>query len=264
MIKKPMAIKLFFGTIVLVIAVAYIVTGIYLYLNQRKMLYFPQPGVLNTTEQTIEIHNGNITLRGWVANEHNNNAIIYFGGNAERPEVSINDFKQLFSNQTIYFINYRGYGESDGTPTETNLYADALAIYDHIAPQHNHITVIGRSLGTGVATYLATQRNIHKLILVTPFDCLANIGQSIYPVFPVKLIMKDRYNSADRAKDITAQTLIVIAEQDQVIPRNSTDKLIEEFNPGILEVTVIQEATHNNIQNYTQYYLRLRGFVNGE
>ncbi|MEA3267412.1 MAG: alpha/beta hydrolase [Candidatus Fermentibacteria bacterium] len=254
-------IQTFVASALVVIAVGYIATAAYLYMNQRKFLYFPQPGVLATGEQQIEIRNGDITLRGWVVNPGNSNAIIYFGGNGERPEASIVDFKDLFSNHTIYFINYRGYGESDGSPTETGLYDDAMAIYDHISPDHNHIIVIGRSLGTGVATYLATERDIHRLVLVEPYDCLVNIAQATYPIFPMRLMMKDRYNSAERASRITAPTLIIKAENDQIIPGTSTDNLIARFNRDILETATIPEATHNNIQNYTQYYMLLRDFI---
>ncbi|MCK5034287.1 MAG: alpha/beta hydrolase [Candidatus Sabulitectum sp.] len=262
--KKRHPIKTFVASALVVIAVGYITTAAYLYLNQRKFLYFPQPGVLATGEQQIEIRNGDITLRGWVVNPGSSNAIIYFGGNGERPESSIVDFKDLFSSHTIYLINYRGYGESDGSPTETGLYDDAMAIYDHIAPAHNHIIVIGRSLGTGVATYLATERDIHRLVLVEPYDCLMNIAQATYPIFPMQLMMKDKYNSAERVSQIAAPTLIIKAENDQIIPGSSTDNLIAQFNRDILETATIPEATHNNIQDYTQYYMLLRDFISTE
>ncbi len=262
--KKRNPIKTFVASALVVIAVGYIATAAYLYLNQRKFLYFPQPGVLATGEQQIEIRNGDITLRGWVVNPGCSNAIIYFGGNGERPEASIVDFKDLFSTHTIYLINYRGYGESDGSPTETGLYDDAMAIYDRIAPDHNHIIVIGRSLGTGVATYLATERDIHRLVLVEPYGCLMNIAQATYPIFPMQLMMKDKYNSAERASRITAPTLIIKAENDQIIPGTSTDNLIAQFNRDILETATIPEATHNNIQDYTRYYMLLRDFIGTE
>lgn len=262
--NKRNPIRTFVASVLVVVAVGYMATAAFLYLNQRKFLYFPQEGVLQTSEQQIEIRNGDITLRGWVVNPGSSNAIIYFGGNGERPEASIVDFKDLFSTHTIYFINYRGYGESDGSPTETGLYDDAMAIYDHIAPEHNHIIVIGRSLGTGVATYLATERDIHRLVLVEPYDCLVNIAQATYPIFPMQLMMKDKYNSAERASQITTPTLIIKAENDQIIPGTSTDNLIAQFNRDILETATIPEATHNNIQDYTQYYMLLRDFIGTE
>ncbi len=265
--KKKQPARTFVASALTVIAIGYLVVSAYLYINQRKFLYFPPDAALQTTKETIEINNGSFTLRGWVVNETDNdtnNAIIYFGGNAERPDLSTADFKELFSGQTIYFINYRGYGNSDGTPTEVALYDDAMAIYDYIAPQHNHISVIGRSLGTGVATYLATQRDIHKMVLVTPFDCITNIAQATYPIFPMQLLLKDNYNSAERAPQITTPTLIIMAGNDRVIPASSTDKLIQQFTAITPQVSVIEDATHNTIQDYTQYYLLLRDFMTEE
>lgn len=260
--KRRSPVKVFVSSALIVIAVGYIAVGAYLYINQRKFLYFPQPGVLSTTEQTIEIPVGTVTLRGWVVNQSEEDAVIYFGGNAERPEASLEDFKYLFDNQAVYILNYRGYGESDGSPTEKNLCSDAMAIYDRIVLSHNNISVIGRSLGSGVAVYLAAQRKVHKLVLVTPFNCLADIAQGIYPVFPMRLMMKDKYDSEQIAPVITAQTLIIKAENDEVIPAESTDRLISAFNKNYLETTIIPEAGHNNIQDYTQYYMLLRDFIN--
>ncbi|MCD6588861.1 MAG: alpha/beta hydrolase [Candidatus Fermentibacteraceae bacterium] len=258
--RNPM--KTFITSALVVMAVGYVATATYLYINQRKFLYFPPQGVLPTSEQTVEIQSGTVTLRGWVVNEDSEDAVIYFGGNAERPEASLEDFKYLFNNQAVYIINYRGYGESDGSPTEKNLCSDAMAIYDRVVLDHNNISVIGRSLGSGVAVYLATQRKVHRLVLVTPFNCLADIAQGIYPVFPMRLIMKDKYDSEQIASVITAQTLIIRAENDEVIPAESTDRLISVFNKNYLETAIIPEAGHNNIQDYTQYYMLLRDFIN--
>jgi pimeloyl-ACP methyl ester carboxylesterase len=250
-------------TIILIAAVVCLSISVYMYLNQRAFIYFPQPGVLYTTEKPVEIPSGDITLRGWVLNEGREEAIIYFGGNAERPEYSIPDFKDVFENQTVYLVNYRGYGESDGRPTEEGLYADALAIYDHVSARHDRVAVIGRSLGTGVATYLASQRGVDRLVLIEPFSSMVNVAQAAYPIFPVRLMMKDRYDSAGRAGSITAQTLIIFAGRDEIIPRRSTEILISEFDQDILEVVEIEGATHNGIQDYPQYYRVLGEFLQG-
>lgn len=261
--KKHISIKSLTIKILLTLVVMYVIVGVYLYLNQRKFLYRPQPGVLQITEQPVELSVNKIILRGWVVNQNKDDAIIYFGGNAERPEASLEDFKYLFNNQAVYMINYRGYGESEGLPSEKHLCLDAVAIYDHIADDHNHISVIGRSLGSGVAVYLATERDVHRLVLVTPYDCMANIAQSIYPIFPVKLMMTDPYNSAQRVQNITAPTLIIKAENDEVIPAESTDDLVKHFCLITPQVATVHNATHNDIQLYTGYHILLRDFVTG-
>ncbi len=241
-------------------AIVYLAICVYMYLNQRAFIYFPQRGALYTGEKPVEICSGEIILRGWVLNEGCDEAVIYFGGNAERPEAGIPDFKRVFSSQTVYLINYRGYGESEGSPSEEGFYADALAIYDHISQSHSKVSVIGRSLGTGVATYLAVERDVGRLVLVEPFDSMVNVARSAYPFFPVKFMLKDRYDSAGRAGRITSRTLFIIAGKDEIIPRWSTEGLIPEFDQDILEVVVIENAAHNDIQNYPQYYLVLEEF----
>lgn len=242
-------------------AIVYLAVCVYVYLNQRAFIYFPQRGVLYTGEKPIEIRSGEITLRGWVLNEGCDEAVIYFGGNAERPEAGIPDFKRIFSSQTVYLINYRGYGESGGSPSEEGFYADALAIYDHISQNCTKVSVIGRSLGTGVATYLAVERDVDRLVLVEPFDSMVSIARAAYPFFPAGLMLKDRYDSAGRAGSITSRTLFIIAGKDEIIPRWSTEKLISEFDREILEVVVIEEATHNDIGSFPQYYRVLGEFV---
>jgi pimeloyl-ACP methyl ester carboxylesterase len=259
--RKHNPIKTFVISALVVMAAGYVAAGTYLYINQRKFLYFPPQGVLPPSEPTIEIQSGSVILRGWVANENSKDAVIYFGGNAERPGESLDDFRNLLGNHAVYMINYRGYGNSDGSPTEKDLFIDALAIYDHAAASHCNISVIGRSLGTGVAVFLATERDVHKLVLVEPYDCLANIAQTIYPIFPMAIIMKDKYNSAKIAPLITAPTLIITAGNDEVIPAESTCRLVSALNSSILETATVPEAFHNNIQNYTQYYMLLRDFI---
>lgn len=241
-------------------AVIYIAAAAYLYIEQRSFIYHPTVGVQPTGESEIEIDRGDAVLRGWIVNPGREHAVIYFGGNAERIENCIPDYRDLFPEHTVYFVNYRGYGESTGTPTEGNLCSDAVAIYDAVIPDHENITVLGRSLGTGVAAYLAANRQVHQLILVTPFDCLENIAADMYPIFPVGLIMKDRFDSAELAPRITAPTLVIMAENDSVIPRESTERLISAFDPATVQTAVIENATHDDIQAYTQYLMRIRDF----
>ena len=75
-----------------------------------------------------------------------------------------------------------------------------------------------------------------RLVLIEPFDCMVNVARAAYPFLPVKFMMKDRYDSAGRAGSITAETLIIMAERDEIIPGWSTENLISEFDRDILEV----------------------------
>ena len=115
-----------------------------------------------------------------------------------------------------------------------------------------------------MATYLASQRDVDRLVLIEPFDNMVNVARAAYPIFPVKFMLKDRYDSASRAGNITAGTLIIMAGKDEIIPARSTESLISEFDQGILEVVVIEDATHNDIQNYPEYYRLMEEFVTSE
>ena len=120
---------------------------------------------------------------------------------------------------------------------------------------------MGRSLGSGVATYIAANRKIDRLILVTPFDSIENVANQIYRIFPVILLLKDKFRSLDRVKDIKAESLILVAENDSVIPRLRTDKLITLFDKEKLTTIVIQHASHNDISDHPEFAQGIRRFL---
>lgn len=250
-------LKAFFGITILV----YVLMGILLFANQRSQIYFSVPEVEINLAESFSIRNKDVVLKGWVLNQGKSDAIIYFGGNAENVGYNIPQFKELFREYTVYLLNYRGYGGSSGKPTESSLYDDALHIYDEIKPNHNTISVIGRSLGSAVATYLASARDVQKLVLVTPFDSIRKIAQQVFWMYPMSLLLKDQYDSYLNVEKINADTLVVIAGNDGIIPRESSDNLVAMFNQDQLSVVVIKDATHNSISNHEAFSTALDEFL---
>ena len=206
----------------------YLLLAALLYVFQRNFLYFPSPKITHGFE-TMHISVDDQTLEIIVLNTGERDAILYFGGNGESVVANAPDYTATFPNQTVYLVNYRGYGGSTGTPTEKTIYADAQLVYDRTSSQHEKMSVIGRSLGSGVATQLASTRKIHKMVLITPYDAIQNIAQDQYPMFPIKFLLKDKFDSVSRIRNIDSDTLIVIAEYDSVIPKKYSDRLIAEF-----------------------------------
>ncbi|PSW19870.1 alpha/beta hydrolase [Photobacterium sanctipauli] len=225
---------------------------------QRQFLYFPQDASHVYGEMNISFDVDGTQLLGWVLNEGQPKALIYYGGNAESIEANIPFFKSVIPDYTIYLIPYRGYGNNVGTPTEKVLYSDAVHVFQSVKTKHESISLMGRSLGSGVATYVAANRQVDKLILVTPFDSVENVAKDIYWMFPVSWMIKDRFNSLGRVKEITAQTYIFVAEDDRVIPRARTDQLIAEFSDQLVEVIVIAGAGHNDISQFPDYVSGLK------
>ncbi|ABV36881.1 conserved hypothetical protein [Shewanella sediminis HAW-EB3] len=244
----------------------YLSVCLVVFLLQRKLLYFPTPPLLHFSppmEATkVSFENGGERLSGWVVNEGRAKALLYYGGNAENIEYNITFFKDNLPDYTIYLIAYRGYGDSTGEPTEAHLYSDALHIFDQVTAEHSQLSLLGRSLGSGVATYVATHREVDKLVLVTPFDSTANVARSVYWMFPVSLLITDKYESAKRAPNIVAKTTIIYAENDNVIPRESTERLIEAFSHRLENSILIRSADHNDISEFPEYAVRLKRALN--
>lgn len=244
----------------LVIVLGYLSVIGFFYLFQRSFLYFPTEKYEHSYDR-IGIPSQGETIEVIVLNSGNSKALIYFGGNGEAVVANAEDFLSNFSDLTIYLVNYRGYGGSSGEPTESGIFADALTIYDQVKELHSDISVVGRSLGSGVATFLAANRPIKKVALITPYDSVLNMAKAQFAMLPVRLILKDRYDSLSRASHIKSKVLIVAAEHDQVIPMSHTQRLMNAFQSDQVVFKVIKNAGHNNLSNSIVYYKTLSDFI---
>jgi len=243
------------------LTIAYIAICFLLFLFQRQMIYFPTsevsvPGVAHTVLDT-----GEVRIKVWILNPGKEKALIYFGGNAENVAYNIDDFGTLFVDHTVYLVNYRGYGGSSGSPHEEGFYSDALFAYDHIMKQHTVLCVMGRSIGAAVATYLASKRDVEKLILVTPFDSAVNVGKKIYWFFPMGLILKEKLDSTSRAAKITTDTLIIAAANDRIIPYEHTHNLVQAFTKTRVEVVTLGDTGHNTVHLHPDYKKIIAAFM---
>jgi len=251
-------------TILLTVLISYIVVGILLTIFQRKLIYFPTEKSKHSFNQKIFDSDGQKIIVVRMNNEINNisdSAILYFGGNAESVVDTAYDFHNKIIHQPIYFVNYRGYGGSSGTPEEQGLYIDALNIYDAISAKYKNISVIGRSLGSGVATYLASERSVEKLILVTPFDSIQNVAQKRFPYYPMSILLQDKFDSINRAKKIMAPTLILSAENDEVVKTKHTEALKIAFKHSLIKNIVIPNSGHNTLSINKQYHESINTFL---
>jgi len=242
-------------------ALVYVGLGLLLYSAQRSILYYPTPDLGGYGAESLRIDSHGESLKVWRLNGNHDDAIIYFGGNAEEVAANVPTFTRIFDDATVYLVNYRGYGGSSGSPTEQALYADAMAIFDHLAERHRRVATIGRSLGSGVATYLASVRDVERMVLVTPFDSIENVAARRYPIFPISLLLKDKFRSAEHVTTVDAPTLVLIAEHDQVIPREHTESLIDAFGEHDLTIVTLDDTTHNTIDDSPAYAAVLEEFL---
>ncbi len=232
----------------------------YMYLTQRSFIYFPEHTRPARIPSNFEFTNDGHKLRGWVLNKQQEDAVLYFGGNGESLEYSLPLYKRIFPGRAVYMLSYRGYGDSEGTPTEAGIYSDADILYELVKGKHRSVSLVGRSLGSGVATYLAANKEVKQLALITPFDSLVSLASSHYPIFPVALLLRDRYPSLQRVQKITAPTLILYAANDRIVPESNTQALIAAFPSDQITVSRIESAGHNSISQFEEYSSGLQEF----
>ena len=247
-----------------------------LYIFQERLIFFPQPLTEEDADKISKRHpnaediaiksSDGVILRGWLVKNSKlmrPPLIIYFGGNAEEVSYLIDEAGR-FNGWSLALMNYRGYGLSQGKPSEKNLFSDAISLYDYMMKRddidHKKIIVMGRSLGTGVATYLAQMRRVEGVILVSPFDSLTNIGKKTFPFLPVNLILRHRFDSISRAHSISAPLLVLVAADDKIISARHSEKLAQRWG-GEHYLTIIKGQDHNTISNSETYWKRIKDFL---
>ena len=237
------------------IFVAFVYVGLcaVLFFFQRSLIYYPQPRPQGEVSATLPLSVGGAELVISVRAHEGPNAIVYFGGNGENVTYNLPSFSEAFPGHALYLMNYRGYGGSSGDPSEAGISQDALALFDYVHARHPNVIVMGRSLGSGVAIRLASQRPATRLVLITPFASIAELGARQFPMFPVKWLIRDRYESWRYAPLIDVPTLLVVAEHDEIIPRASTDALYARFRSGIATLCTIPATGHNTISATPMY-----------
>jgi len=197
-----------------------------------------------------------------------NPLVVYFGGNAEEVSWMLDSIGNPERGETPsiawLLVDYRGYGGSEGSPSETALVADALAFFDHAAGlsgvDPKRIYAFGRSLGSGVAVALAAARPVAGLILPTPYDSLAAVAKRYYWYLPVDLMLKHRFDSIALAPNMKQPLLCLIAERDEVIPAIHGERLFDAWG-GSKRKVVLQEASHNTTDSHPLFWPSIREFL---
>lgn len=247
-------------TFAIMAAVALVLYGaacLVLFVSQRSMIYYPTPKPrANAHVLTLPIDDAQVLVSG--RPHPGTEAVIYFGGNAEDVSATLPTLEQAFPESAVYALHYPGYGGSTGKPSERALLSAAFALFDQVHAEHPSIVVIGRSLGSGVAVHLASQRPVARLILVTPYDSLERIAARQFPYFPIRWLMLDKFESWRYASRVSAPTLLIAAEHDEVIPFQSTESLYRNFKPGVARLTIVKGVSHNSISESADYIPLLR------
>lgn len=241
-----------------------------LYFFQGRMIFFPQPTAPENQSRyagnEIRLRHDGVILSGWFFKNQigpGRPLIVYYGGNAEDVSLNFGDLGR-FNTRSFLFMNYRGYGRSDGRPSESALVDDALFILDHVLETEGidpaHVVLMGRSLGAGVAVQVAAKRKVGGVILVTPFDSLVNVARVHYPIFPVRFLLRHRFDSAALAPGITIPALFLTASNDRVVPVRLARKL-EAVWAGPVTAVTVEGTDHNTIETSPVYWAAVNDYL---
>jgi fermentation-respiration switch protein FrsA (DUF1100 family) len=232
--------------LLLVVFVTWCGMALYLYFSQSRLLYYPElpsralehtPAAIGLSYETVQLFAADGTrLHGWFVPATTPRGTLLFShgnaGNIAHRLDSIRQFHSLGLNVLIY--DYRGYGESEGRPTEAGTYLDVKAAWDYllgerrISPQQ--IVIFGRSLGAAIAADLASQQPSAGVILESAFTSVPDMAASLYPWLPVRLLARYRYNTLDKIERINSPLLLVHSREDEIIPYAHGEQLFAHAN----------------------------------
>ena len=224
------------------IILAYIIIVLFTYLYQRKLLYHPSENNYTGDEIQFEYKevfievDKDLKLKSWFLEKDvkKHKTILYFHGNAGDLTNRVHKLNELYKlDVNILIISWRGFSGNPGKPTEENLYNDARKSIEWLNQAgigNKNIILYGESLGTGVATELAQSNSFHGIVLESPFTSIADAAKIYYPYLPVNLLLKDRYDSIKKIKNIKIPILIMHGKKDNIVPFFMGEKLYQMAN----------------------------------
>ena len=240
--KKNLTKMNTFVSILLFFILIYFFILIFTYIFQRNLLYHPTENNYSGDKITVSVEKikikatDGIELISWFHNKDINKykTILFLHGNAgtlENRIHKINHFKNM--NVNFLLVAWRGFSGNKGQPTEEGLYEDARSAVSWLKSKgvlEKNIVLYGESLGTGVATEIAQDNNFAGIILESPFTSMIEAGKNVYPYLPVKLLLKDKYESYKKIKKIKIPILIMHGEVDNIVPFYMGKKMYELAN----------------------------------
>ena len=255
-----------------------LIAGIYVF--QERLLFIPtgvwQVSRLGLAGQEIELDAADpeIKLRGWFLPSKEparTPLLIHFSGNSGESSWSMLLHQEKLlplgdgADMSLLFVNYRGFGESDGEPSQQAMTADALAIYDQIRERlgvpPDRIFPVGRSLGSHMAAHIAAHRPVGGLVLVTPFDSVREVASDVYPyIIGVRLLLQHPFDTVALSPQVRAPTLFLVAGKDTYVKRERTDALVQSWQAPYV-VAEIAEAKHYDVYYHDQYWQSLFAFI---
>lgn len=243
------------AVVLVLVILAYAGAVAYMYLNQRALQYSATGEVFALADtalagaEDIAIHSGGSLVNGWYqAPRPGQPVIVYYKGNSKSFSEESERYEQFVADGYGFLaFDYRGFPASPGDITEDNILTDALAAYDWLDAQTDApILIWGRSLGSGPATYVASQRDAVALLLETPFLSAVTVAAERYPILPVTLVMQDQFRNDLWIKDVSEPVLVAHGTADRTIGVSNGERLYA-LAPNPVELWIVEGADHSDL-----------------
>ena len=260
------------------VAIGYALLLAGVYFMQGRMLYLPDvagsslaltPATYGMDYEDVHIEaSDGVALHGWFIAGESKRVLLFFHGNAGNISHRLDSLRQFQKlGLAVFIIDYRGYGQSAGKPTEAGLYRDGLAAWQYLTEDRglaaDDIVVFGRSLGGSVAAWLAAQHRPLGLVVESAFTSVPDIAQEIYPWLPVRWLSHLKHATRDYIRDVHAPVLVVHSSDDEIIPYHHGEAIFAAANEPRTLLTI--RGSHNDafLRDEPAYIAGLRSFLFG-
>lgn len=232
----------------LLAAIVYLAAMAYMGIHQRSFLYKIAPGwieprdhgLLRAERYETRAPDGTRLFGWWIPPQDEAKPVyLYFHGNSHGLDHRATRFRLMTADGSgLLAVSYRGYGGSEGRPSEVALHGDARHIYDDLTARHpaKRIVLFGESLGSGVAIELARTVPARAVILDSPYYSVLHRGQAEYPWLPVSWLLVDQFRSDMKIAEVRVPILIIHGAEDRLIPASDSEKLMKRGGGNIRRI----------------------------
>ena len=214
--------------LLITLAIVYVAIALLVVWREPNFIYYPTRDMAAPPDRYEDVWlttSDGVRINGWfVPAISNSNLTVLFchgnAGNLSHRSEKIAILRELGAN--VFIFDYRGYGRSEGKPDEQGTYRDALAAYQHLS---GPVVLYGESLGSAVAVDLATKVPVAGVVIEEAFSSVAAVGQKMFPFLPVRLIVRNKYNTLSKIAGINAPLLILHSRDDEFFPMKHAESL---------------------------------------
>ncbi|MFC1720825.1 alpha/beta hydrolase [Patescibacteria group bacterium] len=251
----------------IIIDVAIIYAGLLavLFFAQSNYIYYPDEqdfvGCSSFADAQKITQNG---TRMYVTENNNpDTLVIFYHGNAGSAcDRSLWNYFFNTLDVSNIFVEYAGYSNDPRTPSEKLIYQDVRNVQEYVATlPYKRIVIVSESIGSGAATYHTTLEDIDELLLITSFRELADVAAYHYPIYPVRLLLKDKFDNVANLSNFAGNLTIIHGEEDEIIPVHLGKQLFDETDVAQKKFIAIPNARHNDIYIHSEVFDTLRGVV---